>query len=197
VTTIAAARPTATILDEALPEFDVHEVHERELRVEPGVAWDALRAVRPLDVRVLGPLMALRGLPSLLSGRSWLRYDHSATLLDVMVRTGFVLLGERPGAELAVGAIGRFWSLTANKPLHVASPADFAAFAEPGYAKAAVNFKLEPTAAGTLVRTETRIAGTDPEASRMFGRYWRVIYPGSALIRISWLNAIRRRAERP
>jgi hypothetical protein len=27
-------------------------------------------------------------------------------------------------------------------------------------------------------------------------RYWRVIHPGSALIRIAWLRAIRRRAER-
>jgi hypothetical protein len=161
------------------------------------VAWDALRAVKPVEVRLLAPLMALRGLPALLTGRSRLRYDRSTTLLDVFLRNGFALLGERPGAELAAGAIGRFWSLTGNQPLPVASLADFVAFGEPGYAKAALNFTLEPTEGGTLVRTETRIAGTDPEAVRMFRRYWRVIYPGSALIRISWLNAIRRRAQRP
>ncbi len=33
-------------------------------------------------------------------------------------------------------------------------------------------------------------------AAPRFAIYWRVIYPGSALIRRMWLDAIRRRAER-
>jgi hypothetical protein len=28
-----------------------------------------------------------------------------------------------------------------------------------------------------------------------FGAYWRVIYPGSSLIRYMWLRAIKKRAE--
>ncbi|MCA1563325.1 MAG: hypothetical protein LC804_24755 [Acidobacteria bacterium] len=42
--------------------------------------------------------------------------------------------------------------------------------------------------------TETRIWATDESARRRFGMYWRVIYPGSALIRRMWLRAIRKRA---
>jgi hypothetical protein len=73
----------------------------------------------------------------------------------------------------------------------------FVAFAEPGYAKAAMAFLVRPERGGTRVVTETRIAGTSPEAVRAFGRYWRVIRPGSGAIRRSWLAAIRRRALHP
>lgn len=45
------------------------------------------------------------------------------------------------------------------------------------------------------VVTETRILATDAAARRRFGLYWRVIYPGSALIRVMWLRAVKRRAE--
>jgi hypothetical protein len=77
------------------------------------------------------------------------------------------------------------------------SAAEFAAFREPGYARAAFNMHAEPApGGGTLLTTETRIQATDDEARRSFRRYWRVIYPGSAAIRLAWLRAIRRRAER-
>jgi hypothetical protein len=44
------------------------------------------------------------------------------------------------------------------------------------------------------VSTETRVFATSPAARRRFAAYWRVIYPGSAIIRRSWLRAIRHRA---
>ena len=146
---------------------------------------------------MLAPLMTIRALPALLSRRTRLEFGRSNTLIDLFLRNGFLELGSRPGEEFAAGAIGRFWSLTRNQPLPIESTEEFVAFDEPGYAKAALNFTFEPSDAGTLLRTETRILGTDPEATRLFRRYWRLIYPGSALIRISWLNAIRRRAEHP
>jgi len=186
----------AALLDEAFPRYDVHEVHSLELRAPPGRVWDALRAVTPLEIRVLAPLMALRSVPALLARRGRLPYSSSEPLIEVFLRAGFLELGVDPGREYVAGAVGRFWSLAGNQPLPLASPAEFVAFDDPGYAKAALNFTLEPSGAGTLLRTETRVAGTDPEATRLFRRYWRVIYPGSALIRVSWLNAIRRRAER-
>ena len=193
--TVAVA-PQTSLLSEALPDFDINEIHSREVAAPPAVAWDAFRSLRPLEVRVLAPLMAIRVLPALLSRRNSLQYSRADALIDLFLRNGFLELGSRPGEEFAAGAIGRFWSLTGNDPLPIASPEEFAAFDEPGFAKAAFNFTLEPSGAGTLARTETRIVGTDPGATRLFGRYWRVIYPGSALIRISWLNAVRRRAER-
>jgi len=67
-----------------------------------------------------------------------------------------------------------------------------------GYALAAMNFLV--TADGpnaSIVTTETRVFAIGPTARRRFATYWRVIYPGSAIIRRMWLRAIRQRAMRP
>ena len=85
------------------------------------------------------------------------------------------------------------WRLKAE-----ATPEQFKALDAPGLAKAAMNFRLEDSGAGgCLLTTETRVYATDASARRRFTPYWRVIYPGSALIRRMWLRAIKRRAEAP
>ena len=67
---------------------------------------------------------------------------------------------------------------------------------DPGYAKASMNFAVRPLGDGSsLLATETRVEATDDATRLRFGAYWRLIYPGSALIRVNWLDAIRRRAE--
>jgi hypothetical protein len=59
-----------------------------------------------------------------------------------------------------------------------------------------MNFLVEDAGPGaTLVTTETRIYATDASARRRFAVYWRTIYPGSSLLRYTWLRAIKRRAE--
>jgi hypothetical protein len=178
----------STLLDEVMPEYDVREVHELWVPAEPRDAFEAVIAVSAREVRLFGPLMRLRTF-----GRSNRVFEPQAPLLAEMLKIGFVQLAERPGEEVVVGAIGRFWSPTGNRP--VPTP-DFAAFAEPGYAKAAMNFTVTPERGGTTVTTETRIVGTDAEATRKFRRYWLVIRPGSGAIRRSWLKAIRRRLRR-
>jgi hypothetical protein len=117
-------------------------------------------------------------------------------VLDEFLNVGFVLLGEPPDAEIAAGAVGRFWRLANNEPAAVRMRRDFIAFAEPGYAKAAMAFLVRPERGGSRAVTETRIAGTSPDATRAFLRYSRAIRPGSGAIRRSWLAAIRRRGVR-
>ena len=58
-----------------------------------------------------------------------------------------------------------------------------------------MTFHTRAVSGGTVLTTETRIKATDDPARRTFGRYWRVVIPGSAAIRRAWLRAIRRRAE--
>ena len=70
----------------------------------------------------------------------------------------------------------------------------------PGWTLATMNFHIRPDAeqagrAGrTFVSTETRVYAHSDARRRQFAVYWRVIYPGSALIRRGWLRAIERRA---
>jgi hypothetical protein len=184
--------PVPVPLDEFLPDYDVNEVHSTRVAASPDAVMAAVRSLTACEVPLLVALMALRGLPARLMGRR--RRRPSGTILEGFLRGGFVALAERPH-ELVVGAIGRFW-LASAEVRHV-SATEFAAFREPGYARAVFNMHAEPApGGGTLLTTETRIQATDEHARRSFRRYWRVIYPGSAAIRRAWLRAIRRRAER-
>jgi hypothetical protein len=176
------------LLDGVMREYDVNEVHELWVPADPAAAYDAVLAVSASEVRLFGPLMRLRTF-----GRSSRVFDPHAPLIEEMKRIGFVELGHRPGEEVALGAVGRFWSPTRNRPQPVP---DFQGFAEPGYAKAAMNFAVAPDGEGSRITTETRIVGTDPEATRKFRLYWLAIRLGSGAIRRSWLKAIRRRLER-
>jgi hypothetical protein len=186
-----------TLLDEVLPAYDVSEVHDTWVTAPPAVTWAALLDVTPLEIRLLVPLMALRVAPGLLARGRRPRIDLRGPVLDGFVANGFLVLGERPGEELVVGAAGRFWQVRGAEGVRrLESPEAFAAFAEPASARSATNFTVTPETGGTRVRTETRIAGTDAAGTRAFRRYWRMIALGSSVIRVSWLNAIRRRAER-
>jgi hypothetical protein len=72
----------------------------------------------------------------------------------------------------------------------------FNAFKKPGYIKIAFNFRIEDKGEkGVLISTETRSLGNDSQAQKIFARYWRVIYPGSSIIRRVWLNAIIDKAK--
>jgi hypothetical protein len=173
------------LLDEVMPNHDVHEVHSLWVPAGREAAYQAVLALSAREVRLFGPLMMLRTF-----GRSRRAFDPRAPLLGELLKVGFMPLGERPGEEIVVGAIGRFWSPFGNRPQRVE---DFTDFDEPGFAKAALNFTVRPEGAGSRITTETRIASADPAATRKFRRYWLLIRLGSGAIRRSWLKAIRRR----
>lgn len=173
-----------------LPAFDVHEVHATLVRAEPLVIHRALFEVTAREILLFGALMALRGL-----GRGQER-PADRPLLAAAQEGGFAILFEQPGRELVLGVMGRFWQLRQRSIRPIASPADFVAFAEPGFARAAMHFLIEPLAGGQCrLTTETRVSATDVRARRAFRAYWTVVHPGSAFIRRMWLRAIRRRAE--
>ncbi len=183
-----------TLLDDLLPRFDESELHDIWLDAEPAEVEQALTAVTGREVRLLSPLMALRTLPAWLLGRPRKSDDRQQPLLEAMVRAGFVRLAEEPGREIVLGVAGRFWRLTGNAPVAAIGDREaFLGFNEPGYARAAMSFLIRREGRGSRLVTETRIAATDEKARRSFRRYWRVIRPGSAAIRRSWLAAVRRR----
>ena len=177
-------------LDEFLPEYDVREVHSAAVAAPPELVIETALRLTWRDVPLFAALMAVRSVPTLLAGH---RPSASHAIVDDFRRAGFVALAERPD-ELVFGAVGRFWKPTGG--LRRLGPADFSAFGEPGFAKTAFNFQAVPDLRNTArLTTETRVLATDPAARRSFLRYWRVIHPGSALIRRVWLRAIRRQAE--
>jgi hypothetical protein len=117
-------------------------------------------------------------------------------LYGQMLEFGFVSIGEEPGRELVVGGIGQMFRASGGRTPIFRDVSEFVAFREPGYAKVAMNFSARPLESGSELRTETRVVATDAASRRRFGRYWRLIQPGSALVRCGWLAAAKRRAER-
>ena len=181
-------------LDRFLPVYRHTEVHEVTIAAGVERVMRALRELRERDVALARPLLAVRYLPAALMGRPMRRTDPDRTVVETILKGGFILLEERP-AEMIVGVIGRFWQLSASL-VPLATPADFEAFQQEGYAKAVMNFTVEPLADGkTRLRTETRILPLGQEAARRFGLYWLFVRPGSGLIRWIWLVAIKRKAE--
>jgi hypothetical protein len=104
-------------------------------------------------------------------------------------------VAERPGEELVLGTVGRFWQLAAE--LRDASAADFARPLEPGLARAAWNFRVVDAGPGnTELSTETRVQCADAATRRRFRVYWAMVGPASGWIRREILRLIRRTAER-
>jgi hypothetical protein len=175
------------VLDAFLPRYDVHEVHSTSISAPPEAVLAAVREVTAREVPLLVVLMTLR------AGPRARRLSAARTILSGFERAGFVPLHDGPKG-LVYGGVGRFWRPSGG--LRRLEAPEFATFDEPGYAKGAFSFELEPQGKRTLLTTETRVLCTDERARRRFRRYWRLIHPGSAAIRIAWLRAIRRRAER-
>jgi hypothetical protein len=192
------ASPTAATrrIDDFLPRHHFSEIHDIRVRASRRQTWEAILLVTAREIRLFTTLMAIRSLPAVLAGRVRPDGAQARPILDVALRSGFVLLAEAPPDELVVGTIGQFWRPTGPR-LPLAGPGEFLAFDRPGYARCAMDFRLEDASGETRVITETRIFTPEADVKRKFGAYWLVVHPGSAFIRRMWLSAIRRRAERP
>ena len=176
-----------------MPRFDTRSQHTIEVHAPAQAVFTAVEGVTVKEVRFLRELEFIRALPRMATtGR--LDVVASDAPLVLGFTQGAVLLGARPPEEILAGAIGCFWRFAGNEPVVFGSPEEFLAFTEPGFAKAVVGFRLDPRGAEILLTTETRFVATDDATRRLMSRYWRIIRPGSNLIRTEWLRAIRRRA---
>ena len=181
-------------LDDFLPAYQFAEYHEVRTRAPLTKVLAAARQVSLDDMPAARVLMRLRALAS---GQLSAPAAEPESLLDMMLRpgSGFLVLDDSNPAELVLGMAGRPWR--DEPPPAVSSAAEFQAFSAPGQVRVAFDIRTVDEGNGLVrVSTETRILGNDADACRVFARYWRLIYPGSAIIRQVWLQAIVARAER-
>ena len=180
-----------------MPVFEQHERHEILVRADCDRTWAALGALTLADMPGVALLLGLRALPKVISGGRRSGGETRRPVLEILEREGFVPIHDEPGVSRLYGLIGPFWKLAGNTPVPIADGEEFIAFDRPGNAKVAIDFRLDPTAVGTRLSTETRIKTTDAASREKFRRYWFVVRPGSNLVRVLWLRAVKRRAERP
>jgi hypothetical protein len=162
---------TASHLDRVMPRFQFSETHTIHVDAPPDRVYPAIRAVTPSEIRFFLMLTTIRRL-----GRrpapGILHAPPDEPLLDLATRTSFRWLANDPPHELVVGT-------------RVARDTD-----------ATMNFLVTPDGrGGSNVSTETRVYAASASAARKFAVYWRIIHPGSDIIRRSWLRAVKRRAE--
>jgi hypothetical protein len=177
------------LIDDFLPDWDERERHEALIAAPPARVEAELRGLRERDLPLTRVLFAIR---TLLSRE---RRDADAPLLDSFQALGFATLAEAPGEELVLGVAGRPWAIRADSLDRVKGPDGFRAYDRPNAIRAAINFRLAPEKERTRVVTETRVQATDERARRTFRRYWRLVMPGSALIRRELLHVLRRLSE--
>lgn len=203
----------ATRLDEFVPAYQFGEFHSIRIRAPRERVYAALQQVTADDITLFRTLTWIRRFGRR-TPESILNAPGDKPLLEVAQQTSFLKLAEEPGREIVLGTL-----VAAPKGTRLKkdpTPEDFKALQSPqkqnpntesteagaqssqrtGFAPAAINFRLEDAGEGeTLLTTETRVYATDEPTRKKFAAYWRVIYPGSALIRAMWLRAIRNRAE--
>jgi hypothetical protein len=107
---------------------------------------------------------------------------------------GWILLGERPGQEIALGLVGRFWRPVIRYADVTAE--EFRDFAAPGYAKAVYALAVRPLDGDRSVLTAVmRTATTDEHARRWFRRYWTFgVGSGAHVLVHALLELVRERA---
>jgi hypothetical protein len=187
------------LLDGQIRHYDLLERHET---VVDASREDTFRAVHERDfIPILIPaarsISEMRDVPrpiqDIVHRVQHLPVDARFTLADAPAH-GFVVLGERRGRSIVLGAIGKLWK--PDLTLLPLDPAEFRAFREPKYAKLAIAFWVERVGRDkSALRFEARLAATDDSARTHLERWYRVAGPFTAFFLRRALAGIKAEAE--
>ena len=182
------------VLDGFMPLYDVVERHQIRVAAPADVTIGVARDLDLSDCRLVQAIF--RGRELMLGATPPPRgVAEPPGLLATALRLGWGVLSEHTGREIVMGAVTKPWE--PNPVFRDLLPRDFAAFVEPGFVKIAFTLRADPLPDGTSIfRTETRALATDVDARARFRRYWALVSPGVALIRLAMLEPVRREAER-
>lgn len=179
-------------IDEFLPQYQFRESHQTAVSAPPERVFAAIKTVAANDIALFKLFTWLRRFGQ--SGpESLLNPPDAKPILDVAVASGFMVLLDRSPQEIVLGSVLATPRGVSRRDIVTAD--QFKLLTQPGVIKAVLNFRVEPDAGRTHVITETRVLATDEETLELFTAYWRTIFPGSAILRVTWLRAIKAKAE--
>ncbi|MEV8438723.1 hypothetical protein AB0425_15215 [Actinosynnema sp. NPDC051121] len=187
--------PRPLLVDQLAPRPDFTRASHVVVEADPATTYRVLRQLDFGDLRGPAPGVVAwaHRVRARLEGRpSW----HTRMPLDDLPPgSGWVTLGERPGAEVVVGTIGT--SRRPFAPVRDLEARAFADFAVPGYGKVACSLSVLPYGQRrSLLTCETRATATDPRSWSRLRRYWWLAGPWTALLERAALRSIKDRAER-
>jgi hypothetical protein len=177
-------------LDDVVPAAD-HVTHQSRVIDAPrSVVWEELHQLKLRSLPVSLVLSTVRALPVLLAGR--VRGGLDRPFLDVVP---IPVLSSEPPTAVVYGGVLQAWRLSGGERPPELDAAGVRDWAEPGWVKIGMEFRLTHSLGGTRLSSETRMSATDPETRRRFDRYWMFVGPGSSAIRWEVLTAVGLRAE--
>ena len=186
-----------SLLDLLIPKPALVEIDRAELAVDAQRAWEAVRDLDLAQSTLVRSLFAIRTIPDRLKGSEGQLRLQLDDLVSTPDKPGFQILAEDVPHELAAGAIGKVWQPVIPF-VHVPDGAAFAAFSQEGYIKVAWALRVVPeTDRTSRVEFELRVVATDEHAWKKFSRYFRLIGPGSHLIRRVLLAQLERELGTP
>jgi hypothetical protein len=186
---IRVAQPR-TRLDDIMPEYQFFERHSARIHARPEQVMQAIRQSTFGDMKSLVTLLKIRG--------AALRtpFHDTGDLQDRRVLGAFSSSGYLFGGSEHEIAMFEVWNVRANRRPEVRTLQEIADYREQGAVKMAFDFNVEDAGGGwSTISTETRVLALGDSTRRGMGRYWRLIVPGSGLLRLQWLEGIKKRAE--
>jgi hypothetical protein len=185
---IGVAQPR-TRLDAVMPEYQFFEKHSARVHARPQQVMQAVRESKFGDIKSVGTLLRIRAaalrIPYQGTGEM-----HDMRVLEAFSKSGYLSDSSENQIVMFGGA-----NVRAKRRLDVHTAQEFADSREPETVKMAFDFIAEDAGGGwSTVSTETRVVALG-DVRRGMGRYWRLIVPGSGLLRRQWLDSIKNRAE--
>lgn len=178
-----------TRLDDAMPEYQFNERHSARVHAGREQLMRAVREATFGDMRSLNALLRIRG-AALHAGSDNGAFASDKRILDAFSASGY-LSGGNEHEIVMIGVV----DVRARRLAEVRTLEEAAAFRAKDAVKMAFDFEVEEAGAGwSRITTETRVLALD-DSGRGMAKYWRLIVPGSGLLRLQWLDGIKRRAE--
>jgi hypothetical protein len=179
-----------TRLDDIMPEYQFSERHTVRTLARPEQLMEATRAATWGDLKSLNTLMKVRGAVLREPFRDTGYFSPNRRVLDAFTASGYVT-DSSEHEFVMFGAV----NMREKRGAGVHSAQEFVDYREQGAIKTAFDFNAEDAGGGwCTLTTETRMMVYD-DSTRGPAIYWRLIVPGSGLLRREWLAGIRRRAE--
>ncbi len=177
-------------LDDVVPVADHVTRQARVIDAPRTVVWEELHRLKMRSLPVTMVLGGVRALPLVVAGKHGVGIDRN--FLDVIP---IPVLSSEPPSSVVFGGVLQAWRLAGGEPPPALDADGVREFAEPGWVKVGMDFRLTPAMGGTHLSSETRIVATDDATRKRFDRYWLVVRPGSSAIRYEVLTAVAIKAE--
>lgn len=179
-----------TRLDDIMPEYQFSERHRTRIHARTEQVLQAVRESTFGDMKSLAVLLKIRGAVLRTPYHDGGALGQDKRILDAFAASGY-LSGGGEHEIVMCGAV----NVRAMRRPEVRTLEEVADYREQGAIKIGFDFFVEEAGEGwSALTAETRVVALVDD-SRGMARYWRLIVPGSGLLRLQWLEGIKRRAE--